>query len=83
MSFAETGPRTPVTEGIRVDKVSPRAKFIKGIRIVVIIVFVIAGLIPIFIMGITSFKSRGDIVSVPPKVLFEPTMEGFVFLLTI
>lgn len=82
MSFAETGPRTPITEGIRVDKVSPRARFIKGIRIALIIVFVIVGLIPIFIMGITAFKSRGDIVSVPPKVLFEPTMEGFVFLLT-
>lgn len=82
MSFAETGPRTPVTEGIRVDKVSPRAKFFKGVRIVVIVVFVIVGLIPILIMGITSVKSRGDVVSVPPKILFEPTMEGFVFLLT-
>ncbi|HMQ53870.1 MAG TPA: carbohydrate ABC transporter permease [Anaerolineae bacterium] len=33
-------------------------------------------------MGITSLKSRADIVSVPPKLAFEPTLEGFVFLLT-
>jgi multiple sugar transport system permease protein len=82
MSFAETGPRTPVTDSIRVDKVSPRAKFFKTARIVIILVLAIVGLIPIFIMGITSLKSRADIVSVPPKLTFTPTLEGFVFLLT-
>lgn len=82
MSFAETGPRTPVTDSIRVDKVSPRAKFFKTTRIVIIVGLAIIGLIPIFIMGITSLKSRADIVSVPPKLTFTPTLEGFVFLLT-
>jgi multiple sugar transport system permease protein len=33
-------------------------------------------------MGMAAFKSRSDIVSVPPKILFEPTLEGFVFLFT-
>jgi multiple sugar transport system permease protein len=32
-------------------------------------------------MAITAFKSRSDVVSIPPKVFFEPTLEGFVFLL--
>ena len=82
MSFTETGPHTPVTEGIRVDKVSPRAKLIKGVRIVIIIVFVIIGLIPISIMGMTAFKSRSAVVQVPPQLTFEPTLEGIVFLLT-
>jgi len=82
MSFAETGPRTPVTDSIRVDKVSPRAKFFKTTRIVIIVGLAIIGLIPIFIMGITSLKSRADIVSVPPKLTFTPTLEGFGFLLT-
>jgi len=82
MSFAETGPSTPVTESIRVDKVSPKAKLGKYVRIVVILILAVGGLIPIVIMGITSLKSRADIVSVPPKIAFEPTMEGFVFLLT-
>ncbi len=82
MAFAETGPSKPVTEGIRVDKVSPRAKFGKAVRIVVILILAVAGLIPIVIMGVTSLKSRADVVSVPPKITFEPTLEGFVFLLT-
>jgi len=30
----------------------------------------------------TAFKSRPDAVSVPPKVFFEPSLEGFVSLLT-
>ncbi len=82
MSFAETGPQTPVTDSIRVDKVSPRAKTFKAARIVIIVALAIVGLIPIFIMGITTLKSRADIVSVPPKLMFTPTLEGFVFLLT-
>ncbi len=82
MSFAETGPRTPVTDSIRVDKVNPRARFIKSVRIFVILVLALGGLVPIFIMGMTSLKSRADIVSVPPKIVFQPTLEGFVFLLT-
>jgi multiple sugar transport system permease protein len=81
-SFAETGPRTPVTEGIRVDKVHPRARLFKNIRAVVVLALAIVGLIPIFAMGITAFKSRSDVVSVPPKLIFDPTLEGFVFLLT-
>jgi multiple sugar transport system permease protein len=33
-------------------------------------------------MAMTAFKSRADFVSVPPKVIFEPTLEGLMFLLT-
>ena len=32
-SFAETGPRRPVVESIRVDKVSPRARLTGGLRV--------------------------------------------------
>jgi multiple sugar transport system permease protein len=47
-------------------------------------VFIIAliGLIPVFAMGLTAFKSRADVVAIPPRIIFEPTLEGFVFLLT-
>jgi multiple sugar transport system permease protein len=47
---------------------------------VVVVAFV--GLIPVFAMGVTAFKSRADVVAVPPQYVFEPTLEGFVFLLT-
>lgn len=81
-SFAETGPRTPVTEGIRVDKVHPRARLFKNIRAILVVLAALIGLIPVFAMGLTAFKSRADVVSVPPQLIFEPTLEGFVFLLT-
>ncbi|RMF02977.1 MAG: carbohydrate ABC transporter permease [Chloroflexi bacterium] len=82
MSFTENGPRKPVTESIRVDKVSPKARMGKTVRIILIFVIAIVGLVPIFIMGMTAFKSRSAIVQVPPQLVFEPTLEGVVFLLT-
>jgi multiple sugar transport system permease protein len=39
-------------------------------------------LIPVLVMVVTAFKGRADILSVPPKITFQPTLEGFVFLLT-
>ena len=81
-NFEETGPRTPVTEGIRVDKVHPRARFFKNARAILVLIFALIGLIPVLAMGVTAFKSRADVVAVPPKLVFEPTFEGFVFLLT-
>jgi multiple sugar transport system permease protein len=81
-TFTETGPRTPVTEGTRVDKVHPRAKVTKNIRATVVVMVTIFMLIPVFAMMLTAFKSRADVVSVPPKLIFTPTLEGFVFLLT-
>ncbi|HRX04476.1 MAG: carbohydrate ABC transporter permease [Anaerolineae bacterium] len=39
-------------------------------------------LLPIFVMSMTAFKTRSDAVSAPPKLLFKPTLEGFVFLFT-
>jgi multiple sugar transport system permease protein len=51
------------------------------IRALIITALALAGLIPVFVMAITAFKSRSDVVAIPPKVVFEPTLEGFVFLL--
>ncbi|WP_119072684.1 carbohydrate ABC transporter permease [Aggregatilinea lenta] len=39
-------------------------------------------LIPVVWMSMTAFKSRSDAVASPPKVVFDPTMEGFIGLLT-
>ncbi len=81
-TFEETGPRTPVTISSRVDKVSPRARLTSNVRALLVLAAALIGLIPVLVMGATAFKSRSDVVSVPPKVVFSPTMEGFVFLLT-
>jgi multiple sugar transport system permease protein len=80
--FEETGPREPVTESIRVDKVKPRAQIGRKIRAIIVVLVAITLLVPVFVMAMTAFKSRADVVSVPPKLFFEPTVEGLVFLLT-
>jgi len=80
--FEDVGPRIPVVESIRVDKVSPRARLLGMVRAIVVIVFAFVALIPVFVMGATAFKTRADIVSSPPKIFFTPTLEGFVYLLT-
>lgn len=80
--FEETGPSKPVTESIRVDKVSPQARLLRNVRATIVIILSIIGLIPVFVMFLTAFKTRADVVSVPPTLIFEPTLEGFVYLLT-
>jgi multiple sugar transport system permease protein len=81
-SFEETGPRAPVTESIRVDKVRPKAQFAKKVRAIIVIIVAIILLVPVAVMVMTAFKSRADVVTAPPKIFFEPTVEGLVFLLT-
>jgi multiple sugar transport system permease protein len=39
-------------------------------------------LIPIFVMINTAFKTRPEVVAIPPKLIYTPTLEGFVLLLT-
>ena len=68
-NFKETGPRAPVTIGTRVDKIHPAARLTSTIRAVVVIIFTIITLIPVVAMGITAFKSRNAVVSVPPSLI--------------
>lgn len=75
-------PRTPINYSTRVDQVGPRARLGRSVRIVVVLIVAVIMLIPIIWMGMTAFKSRPDAVAVPPKVLFTPTVEGFVSLFT-
>jgi multiple sugar transport system permease protein len=81
-TFEETGPSRPVTDSVRVDKLSPKSRLSKAARIVLVLIAVVIMLIPIFVMIQTAFKTRTDVVAVPPKLVFEPSLEGFVFLLT-
>lgn len=80
--FEETGPRTPVTEPTRVDKVHPRAKLGKNVRVIITLIVTFIMIIPVLVMIMTAFKSRADIVTPPPKVFFQPTLEGFLYLFT-
>jgi multiple sugar transport system permease protein len=80
--FEETGPRSPVVEPTRVDKVHPRAKWGKSIRVILVVIMTFVMLIPVMVMVMTAFKSRADIVTPPPKVFFHPSLEGFLYLFT-
>ena len=81
-AFEEVGPRVPVVESTRVDKVNPRARLFGAIRATLVVIVALVALIPVLVMGITAFKIRADVVASPPKILFDPTLEGFVYLLT-
>jgi multiple sugar transport system permease protein len=74
--------QAPVNYSTRVDKVGLRPRIASTTRAVIAIIIAFIMLIPVFWMGMTAFKSRPDAVSVPPKVFFTPTLEGFVSLFT-
>jgi len=80
--FSERGPRTPVSHATRVDKVNPRARTVHTLVALVAVVVAIVTLLPVFVMGISAFKTRVDVMSSPPKIAFKPTLEGFMLLLT-
>jgi multiple sugar transport system permease protein len=66
----------------RVDKVSSKFRVARTIKAIFTVVVAIIMLIPVIWMGMTAFKSRPDAVSVPPKVIFKPTFEGFIGLIS-
>jgi len=66
----------------RVDKVTTKSIFSRNLKAVVSVLIAIIVLIPVFWMAMTSLKSRADAVAAPPKVIFQPSMEGFIGLLT-
>jgi multiple sugar transport system permease protein len=58
---------------------SPRAKMLAGS---LVMLYAIVTLVPLVWIVLTSFKSPPDSISYPPKVLFEPTLEGYCNLFT-
>lgn len=54
----------------------------KWFAAILVITYAIITLIPLFWIIATGFKSSEDSISYPPKVLFEPTVEGYVNLFT-
>jgi multiple sugar transport system permease protein len=81
-TFAESGPRTPVVEAIRVDKVSPRARLLGAIRAIATLIIAFVALIPVIWIVLTAFKSQPDAINIPPKLFFQPSMQGLVNLFT-
>ncbi len=59
-----------------------RARALTGLRALAAAVICVSFLIPVLWMGLTAFKPREAIISVPPRFTFEPSLEGFVGLFT-
>jgi multiple sugar transport system permease protein len=84
--MAATSAPTPsvpsVNYSTRVDKVGLRPRVTGAARAIAAVIIAVILLIPVIWMGMTAFKPLPEAVSVPPKVFFTPTLEGFVDLFT-
>ncbi len=58
---------------------SSRAKLVAGSLVVA---YALISMIPLLWIVATSFKSPPDSIAYPPKVVFQPTLEGYVNLFT-
>jgi len=65
--------------GFSVTEPSKRQKWFAGI---LVITYAMITLMPLLWIIATGFKSPEDAISYPPKVVFEPSLEGYVNLFT-
>src|SRR6201997_3538241 len=59
---------------------TPRAKAFAG---AIVIVYALIAILPLLWIAATAFKSQSDAIAYPPKVIFQPTLEGYVNLFTV
>src|SRR5579859_1984735 len=59
---------------------SPRSKTVAG---ALVILYAVITILPLVWIVATAFKSQSDAIAYPPKVIFEPTLEGYVNLFTV
>ena len=55
----------------------------KAFAAAIVILYAVATITPLLWIGLTAFKSPSDAIAYPPKVFFQPTLEGYVNLFTI
>ena len=70
---------TSMTTAHSVVEPSRRAKRIAG---ALIILYALVTMVPLVWIFATSIKSPPDSISYPPKILFQPTIEGYCNLFT-
>jgi multiple sugar transport system permease protein len=57
-------------------------KFGKNLAAVLVVLYAIITIVPLVWILLTGFKSPPDSISYPPKVVFDPTLEGYVNVFT-
>ena len=63
-----------------VVEATPRAKAFAG---ALVILYAVITILPLLWIGATAFKSQSDAIAYPPKLVFQPSLEGFVNLFTV
>jgi multiple sugar transport system permease protein len=58
---------------------SPRSRWIAA---VLVIAYAVITLVPMVWIFLTGFKTPSEAIAYPPKVIFEPSLEGYVNLFT-
>ena len=64
---------------VSVNEPTGRQKWVAG---TLVIVYALVTMLPLAWIFLTGFKSPPDSISYPPKVFFEPTLEGYVNVFT-
>ncbi|MFO6463452.1 carbohydrate ABC transporter permease [Jannaschia sp. KMU-145] len=54
----------------------------KTVAAILVVTYALITMVPLVWIVMTGFKSPADAISYPPKILFEPTLEGYVNLFT-
>jgi multiple sugar transport system permease protein len=70
---------TALTTAHSIAEPSPRAK---AVAATIIILYAVVSIVPLVWIFLTSFKSPPDSISYPPKLIFQPTLEGYCNLFT-
>jgi multiple sugar transport system permease protein len=63
-----------------VVEASGRSKLMAG---TIVTLYALITIVPLLWIGATAFKSPSDSISYPPKVFFQPTLEGYVNVFTV
>src|SRR5262249_49711375 len=74
MSAAAKSTALSVVEATR------RAKAVAG---AIVILYAVITILPLSWIAATAFKSQSDAIAYPPRVIFQPTLEGYVNLFTV
>jgi multiple sugar transport system permease protein len=71
-----------MTGNVAAHSVVEPGRTAKRIAGAIVIVYALVSMIPLLWIVLTGFKTPTDSISYPPKVLFQPSLEGYVNLFT-
>ena len=58
------------------------SRLAKRAAVVIVILYALISMVPLIWIVLTGFKTPPDSISYPPKILFQPSLEGYVNLFT-